>query len=192
MGKCLHFLHFDLETTRVDHERTGRNGTKEGQEAEADTTGELDADGYERRPRKATTTPAPRAAALAGLCSPSWTSPRATGRTTCTGPPAVQLKWLPRVPSTRIPRGFDPLSVELGVTGTWNDGCSCDCSEPWTTFSHLSTVMEGVVVDDGLMTISARTATRQAVCPEYGTVSGRVHGGYRRCLADMAVSGHRP
>ncbi|WP_418082277.1 transposase family protein [Streptomyces qaidamensis] len=32
---------------------------------------------------------------------------------------------------------------------------------------------------------------RQAVCPGCGTVSGRVHGGYRRRLADVAVSGHR-
>ncbi|TDC77573.1 transposase family protein [Micromonospora sp. KC606] len=41
------------------------------------------------------------------------------------------------------------------------------------------------------MTFSARSATRQAVCPGCGTVSGRVHGGYRRRLADVAVSGHR-
>jgi hypothetical protein len=61
----------------------------------------------------------------------------------------------------------------------------------WAAFSHLSTVtVEEVVVDDGLMTFSARTATRQAVSPGYGTVSGRVHGGYRRRLAYMAVSGH--
>ncbi|MFD3940033.1 ISL3 family transposase [Streptomyces sp. NPDC058611] len=47
------------------------------------------------------------------------------------------------------------------------------------------------MVDDGKMTFSARTATRQAVCPGCGTASGRVHGGYRRRLADVAVSGHR-
>jgi transposase len=52
-------------------------------------------------------------------------------------------------------------------------------------------MVDGVVVDNGLMTFSARTATRQAVCPGCGTVSGRVHGGYRRRLADVAVSGHR-
>ncbi|MEU9456984.1 ISL3 family transposase [Streptomyces sp. NPDC048277] len=51
--------------------------------------------------------------------------------------------------------------------------------------------VEEVVVDDGVMTFSARTATRLAVCPGCGTVSGRVHGGYRRRLADVAVSGHR-
>ncbi|WP_432043385.1 transposase family protein [Streptomyces cadmiisoli] len=42
-----------------------------------------------------------------------------------------------------------------------------------------------------LMTFSACTATRQAVCPGCGTTSGRIHGGYRRRLADVAVSGHR-
>lgn len=47
------------------------------------------------------------------------------------------------------------------------------------------------MVDDGVMTFSARTATRQAVCPGCRTVSSRVHGGYRRRLADVAVSGHR-
>jgi hypothetical protein len=51
--------------------------------------------------------------------------------------------------------------------------------------------VDEVVVDDGLMTFSTRTATRQAVCPGCGTVSSRVHGGYRRRLADVAVSGHR-
>lgn len=61
-----------------------------------------------------------------------------------------------------------------------------------TAFSHLSQLtVDEVVVDDGLMTFSARTATRQAACPGCGTVSGRIHGGYRRRLADVAVSGHR-
>jgi len=61
-----------------------------------------------------------------------------------------------------------------------------------TAFSHLSALtVDEVVVDDGVMTFSARTATRRAVCPGCGTVSGRVHGGYRRRLADVAVSGHR-
>ncbi|WP_323184075.1 MULTISPECIES: transposase [unclassified Streptomyces] len=41
------------------------------------------------------------------------------------------------------------------------------------------------------MTLSARTGTRQAVCPGCGTAPGRVHGGYRRRLADMAVAGDR-
>jgi transposase len=62
----------------------------------------------------------------------------------------------------------------------------------WAAFSHLSSVtVEEVVVNDGLMTFSARTATRQAVCPGCGTASDRVHGGYRRRLADVAVSGHK-
>ncbi|WP_225851282.1 ISL3 family transposase [Streptomyces sp. HPF1205] len=52
-------------------------------------------------------------------------------------------------------------------------------------------VVDDVLVDDELVTFSVRTATRQAVCPGCGTVSGRVHGGYRRRLADVAVSGHR-
>lgn len=46
-------------------------------------------------------------------------------------------------------------------------------------------------MDNDLMTFSAPTATRQAVCPGCGTVSVRVHGGYRRRLTDVAVSGHR-
>ncbi|WP_354644788.1 transposase family protein [Kitasatospora camelliae] len=41
------------------------------------------------------------------------------------------------------------------------------------------------------MTFSACIATRQAVCPGCGTVSGRVHGVYRSRLADVAVSGLR-
>ncbi|MFF0206193.1 transposase [Streptomyces sp. NPDC005017] len=48
-----------------------------------------------------------------------------------------------------------------------------------------------VVVDNGMMTFSARTATRQAVCPGCGTVSSRVRGGYRRRPADVAVAEHR-
>ncbi|MFJ9448607.1 ISL3 family transposase [Kitasatospora sp. NPDC101235] len=36
---------------------------------------------------------------------------------------------------------------------------------------------------------SARSSTRQAACPGCGTVSDRVHGGYRRRLADLAVAG---
>ncbi|MFF0107991.1 transposase family protein [Streptomyces hirsutus] len=62
----------------------------------------------------------------------------------------------------------------------------------WAAFSHLSLVtVEEVMLDDGVMTFSARTATPQAVCPGGETVSGRVHDGYRRRLADVPVSGHR-
>ena len=39
------------------------------------------------------------------------------------------------------------------------------------------------------MELVARTTTRKAACPGCGTVSARVHGGYRRRLADLAVAG---
>lgn len=42
---------------------------------------------------------------------------------------------------------------------------------------------------DDVVTFSARSSTRQATCPGCGTVSDRVHGGYRRRLADLAVAG---
>ncbi|MET8516018.1 ISL3 family transposase [Streptomyces sp. NPDC005077] len=60
----------------------------------------------------------------------------------------------------------------------------------WTAFSQLTSVtVEEVVVADGAVTFSARSSTRQAHCPGCGTVSERVHGGYRRRLADLAVAG---
>jgi transposase len=61
-----------------------------------------------------------------------------------------------------------------------------------TVFGHLSSVVvEEVVVDDVVLAFAARTATREAACPGCGTVSARVHGGYRRHLADLAVAGRR-
>jgi hypothetical protein len=41
------------------------------------------------------------------------------------------------------------------------------------------------------MTITARSGTRQAPCPGCGSLSGRIHGGYQRRLADAAVAGRR-
>ncbi|MDX2828644.1 ISL3 family transposase [Streptomyces ipomoeae] len=59
-------------------------------------------------------------------------------------------------------------------------------------FPHLASVMvEQVLVDDGGVALTARTATREAACPGCGTLSGRVHGGYRRRLADLAVAGRK-
>ncbi|HEX2298940.1 MAG TPA: ISL3 family transposase, partial [Pseudonocardiaceae bacterium] len=61
-----------------------------------------------------------------------------------------------------------------------------------TVFGHLSSVVvEEVAVDDAALAFAARTATREAACPGCGTVSARVHGGYRRRLADLAVAGRR-
>ncbi|MEZ0069293.1 transposase [Streptacidiphilus sp. MAP12-20] len=61
-----------------------------------------------------------------------------------------------------------------------------------TTFSHLaSVVIEEVTVSGGAVELVARTTTREAACPGCGTVSGRVHGGYRRRLADLAVAGRQ-
>lgn len=39
--------------------------------------------------------------------------------------------------------------------------------------------------------IAVRTVRREAACPGCGTVSARVHAGYRRRLADLAVAGGR-
>jgi transposase len=52
-------------------------------------------------------------------------------------------------------------------------------------------VIEEVVLDDAALSFTARTVTREAACPGCGTVSARVHGGYRRNLADLAVAGRR-
>jgi transposase len=61
-----------------------------------------------------------------------------------------------------------------------------------TVFGHLSSVVvEEVVVDDAALAFAARTATREAACPGCGTVSARVHGGYRRRLAGLVVAGRR-
>jgi transposase len=54
-----------------------------------------------------------------------------------------------------------------------------------------SVIVEGVVIAEGLMTITARSGTRQALCPGCGSLSDRIHGGYQRRLADMAVAGRR-
>jgi transposase len=59
-----------------------------------------------------------------------------------------------------------------------------------TAFSHLASVqVDEVVVQGEAVELVARTTTRAATCPGCGTVSGRVHGGYRRRLADLAVAG---
>ncbi len=59
-------------------------------------------------------------------------------------------------------------------------------------FPHLaSVVVEQVLVDDGGVALTARTVTREAACPGCGALSGRVHGGYRRRLADLAVAGRK-
>ncbi|MFF3733299.1 ISL3 family transposase [Streptomyces sp. NPDC002476] len=57
-------------------------------------------------------------------------------------------------------------------------------------FSHLSSVVvDEVRAEGGGIALTARTVTREAACPDCGTVSGRVHGGYRRRLADLAAAG---
>jgi transposase len=59
-----------------------------------------------------------------------------------------------------------------------------------TAFSHLApVVVDEVLVDGEAVEIAARTTTREAACPGCGTVSSRVHGGYRRRLADLAAAG---
>ncbi|MFD5430445.1 ISL3 family transposase, partial [Streptomyces sp. NPDC127084] len=57
-------------------------------------------------------------------------------------------------------------------------------------FSHLSSVVvDEVRADGGGIALTARTVTCEAACPDCSTVSGRVHGGYRRRLADLAAAG---
>ncbi|MEV8099832.1 ISL3 family transposase [Kitasatospora sp. NPDC085879] len=49
--------------------------------------------------------------------------------------------------------------------------------------------MDEVRVGGEAVELAARTTTQEAACPGCGTVSGRLHGGYRRRLADLAVAG---
>ncbi|MEV5989348.1 transposase family protein [Streptomyces sp. NPDC052051] len=57
-------------------------------------------------------------------------------------------------------------------------------------FSHLSSVVVDEVRANGSgIALMARSVTREAACPDCGAVSGRVHGGYRRRLADLAAAG---
>ncbi|MFG2848581.1 ISL3 family transposase [Kitasatospora sp. NPDC048296] len=59
----------------------------------------------------------------------------------------------------------------------------------WSAFSHLTTVaVERVVVDERVVTFMARAVAPKAPCPGCGTLSRRVHGSYRRRLADLAVA----
>ncbi|MGW4034394.1 ISL3 family transposase [Streptomyces sp. NPDC004838] len=59
-------------------------------------------------------------------------------------------------------------------------------------FSHLSSVVvDEVRTDGGWISLTARTVTREAAWPDCAGVSGRVHGGYRRRLADLAAVGQR-
>ncbi|WP_188307487.1 ISL3 family transposase [Streptomyces sp. CBMA123] len=59
----------------------------------------------------------------------------------------------------------------------------------WSAFSHLTTVaVERVVVDERVVTFMARAVVPKAPCPGSGTLSRRVHGSYRRRLADLAVA----
>ncbi|GAV38253.1 ISL3 family transposase [Streptomyces acidiscabies] len=58
--------------------------------------------------------------------------------------------------------------------------------------SHLSSVVvDEVRTDGGGIALTARTVTREAACPDCGAMSGRVHGGYRRRLADLATAGRQ-
>ncbi|WP_414496230.1 transposase family protein [Streptomyces sp. CRN 30] len=60
-------------------------------------------------------------------------------------------------------------------------------------FSHLSSVVvDEVRTDGGGIALTARTLTREAACPGCGSVSDRVHGGYRRRLADLVTTPRSP
>ncbi|MGY5061104.1 transposase family protein [Streptomyces sp. 900105755] len=50
-------------------------------------------------------------------------------------------------------------------------------------------MIEEVELGEGHVRIAARAVASQAVCPQCGEASGRVHSGYQRRLADMAVGG---
>ncbi|MGX1364778.1 transposase [Streptomyces canus] len=59
-------------------------------------------------------------------------------------------------------------------------------------FSHLScVVVDKISAEGGGIALTARTVTREAACPDCSAVSGRVHGGYWRRLADLAVAGQQ-
>ncbi|MEV8034987.1 ISL3 family transposase [Streptomyces sp. NPDC086182] len=50
-------------------------------------------------------------------------------------------------------------------------------------------VIEEVEFGEGHVRVAARAVASQAVCPQCGEASGRVHSGYERRLADAAVGG---
>ncbi|MFE0086166.1 ISL3 family transposase, partial [[Kitasatospora] papulosa] len=50
-------------------------------------------------------------------------------------------------------------------------------------------MIEEVELGEGHVRVAARAAASQAVCPQCGEASGRVHSGYQRRLADTAVGG---
>ncbi len=62
----------------------------------------------------------------------------------------------------------------------------------WTAFSHLKSVaVEEITVDDEAVAVATRAVSREAPCPGCGCTSSRIHGRYRRRLADLAVAGRK-
>ncbi|WP_147427232.1 transposase family protein [Micromonospora globbae] len=59
-----------------------------------------------------------------------------------------------------------------------------------TVLSHLDRLTtEDFAVVNGKVVISAAACATMAACPDSATVSSRVHGRYRRRLADVALAG---
>ncbi|TDC60923.1 transposase [Micromonospora sp. KC207] len=59
-----------------------------------------------------------------------------------------------------------------------------------TVMSHLDGVtVQNVAVVNGKVIISAAASATMAACPDCETASSRVHGSYRRRLADVALAG---
>jgi len=54
---------------------------------------------------------------------------------------------------------------------------------------HLSGVAERIHRSDDRVVIEVRSAASDAACPGCGELSGRVHGRYRRHLADTPLAG---
>ena len=66
----------------------------------------------------------------------------------------------------------------------------CDSEQLQVVLPHLQgVIVERVSCDADRVVIEAQAAAATAACPGCGTLSARVHGRYRRSLADVAVDG---
>ena len=67
---------------------------------------------------------------------------------------------------------------------------ACDCDLVDVVFPHLAGVLvERVERDDGMVVIIGRSWGGLVPCPVCGTATGKVHGYYRRRLADTPTGG---
>jgi hypothetical protein len=74
----------------------------------------------------------------------------------------------------------------------WTVDGSCGYGELGAALSHLVLIaVVEISTGDDTVTVAARTVSGEAVCPGCGTASSRVHGRYRRRLADLAVASRK-